>query len=315
MTDPASASKQPKPASGFRRLRRVLLIYVGVPYIALLLLLAIFQRSLLFPATQFDSLPAASVTEYPAQLMRDVEITTADGVKIRGWLFLAESTDLPDSDEPGDRWLVIYFHGNSGHRAHRVPVALEMVRQGCDVLLIDYRGYGDSEGSPSREGLVQDAVATWEYAIDELHCSPDRIVLLGESLGGAVAVELASHCCGNQAMPAGILLTATFASLPDTAARTYPMFPVRWIVRDRFSPRDLIPAVTCPIVQVHGALDELVIPSEAEELFRCAPESSASGIPKRFVLLADVDHHGVPPLELGEALRELLASIELAAGQ
>jgi uncharacterized protein len=305
-----SPSQQPKPSSGFRRLRRLLLICVVLPYVGLVLLLAINQRSLLFPATQVDSLPVTGITGFPQEQLRDVEITTADGLTISGWHFLAETPEESAPSGVGNRRLVIYFHGNAGHRAHRVPEALEFVQEGCDVLLIDYRGYGDSEGSPSREGLVQDAVATWEHAIDELGCTPDRIIVFGESLGGAVAVELACHCCGNNRVPAGMLLTSTFANLPETAARLYPMFPVRWLVRDRFSSRDLITQVTCPIVQLHGESDELVTLKEGQELFEAAPAASASGIPKRFELLENTDHNTVPPAVLGQALRELLNSLD-----
>lgn len=290
-------------------LRRLLLICVVLPYVGLLLLLAVFQRSLLFPATRADSLPAASVAGLPDEQLCDVEIVTADHVLIHGWHLLSR----PPGDRPAgvsERWLVIFFHGNAGHRAHHVPEALECVQQGCDVLLIDYRGYGDSEGSPSREGLVQDAVATWEYAVRELEYASDRIILFGESLGGAVAVELACCCCQEGEPPAGMLLTSTFANLPDTAARLYPVFPVRWIVRDRFSSRDLIPEVTCPIVQVHGALDDLVTLEEAQELFGHAPATSSNGVPKRFVCLDLASHNDVPPSDLGAALTALLESID-----
>lgn len=308
MTTPTTSAEAKPPPSGFRRLRRWLLIFVVLPYIVLLVLLAVMQRLLLFPATQVESLPAASVAGYPPDLMRDVEITTGDDVTIRGWLFL--SSPLDEERPPHNRWLVILFHGNAGHRGGRVPIAREFARRDCDVLLIDYRGYGDSEGSPSRDGLVQDAIATWKYATNELQRPPDRIVLFGESLGGAVAVELAQHCCREGSPPAGLLLSATFANLPETAARLYPAFPVRWLVRDRFSPRDLIPSVTCPIVQVHGRLDELVVLDDAEELFAAAPAASSSGIAKRFVLLEDADHNGVPPNTLGDELGELLDAME-----
>jgi alpha-beta hydrolase superfamily lysophospholipase len=306
---PSLKSRQPK--SGLSRLRRLLLIFVGLPYVAVLVLLGLFQRSLLFPAARAESLPASNIMGHPADRVRDVEITTSDGLTIRGWLFLASDADVA-SAETDDRWLVIYFHGNAGHRGNRVPVAREFVRQGCDVLLIDYRGYGDSEGSPSREGLVLDALATWEYSIRDLNRNADRIVLFGESLGGAVAVELASRCCLEGGAPAGMLLTSTFASLPETAARLYPAFPVYWVVRDRFCSRDLIPHVTCPIVQVHGKLDELVTLDEAKELFEEAPAASAGRIPKRFEVIEHADHNSVPPEALGNALRELLDALDAA---
>jgi pimeloyl-ACP methyl ester carboxylesterase len=155
-----------------------------------------------------------------------------------------------------------------------------------------------------------DAQATWRYATNQLKRSPEHILLFGESLGGAVAVELACQCCVCDAVPAGVLLTATFANLPETAARLYPMFPVRWIVRDRFSSRDLIGSVTCPIVQVHGRLDELVTLDEAEQLFEAAPPASTCGVPKRMVVIDMADHNGVPDHALGQELRALLNDIE-----
>lgn len=300
------APVETKPTAGFKRLARFLFVFAFIPYFVVLILLTVFQRSLLYPATRVDSLPVSSVTQFPQEQLRDVEITTDDGVTIRGWLFLASPIEEGDADALGDRWLVIHFHGNAGHRGTRIPDALEFVQEGCDVLLIDYRGYGDSDGYPSRKGLVTDAVATWDYAVGELKRSPERIILFGESLGGAVAVELGSHCCGNHEQPAGMLLVSTFASLPETAARLYPMFPVWWVVRDRFSSRDIIGSVTCPIIQVHGRLDELVTIEEGQQLFAATPDASSNGVPKHFVQLEVADHDNVPVHELGRALRELM---------
>src|SRR4029077_813737 len=135
-----------------------------------------------------------------------------------GWHFLADGHTVSDQDDskrnlPSRGPLAIFFSGNGGHRGYRVAEASLITKPGADVLLFDYRGYGDNPGEPSEESLAADARAAWRFATNERQVEPRRIFLYGESLGGAVATRLAAEVCTAGVPPAGIILRSTFSRL------------------------------------------------------------------------------------------------------
>jgi fermentation-respiration switch protein FrsA (DUF1100 family) len=191
------------------------------------------------------------------------------------------------------RPFVLYFSGNAGHRAYRHDDVQVLTRAGADVLICDYRGYGDSSGEPSEEGLARDAQAIWQSATTDYEVAPSRIVLFGESLGGGVAIRLASELEKKQSPPRGLILRSTFNSLPDTAAYHFPWLPVRWLLFDRFPSESRIRDVMCPILQFHVCRDSVVPLALGQKLFAAAHNQSASGVAKRFVELLIADHNDV----------------------
>lgn len=135
-----------------------------------------------------------------------VTITTKDKVNIHGWFVKANAN-------PSFCRTIIFFHGNAGNIGSRLPnIEVLVKRLNSNVLIIDYRGYGNSEGTPSENGLKLDAEATLEYALSRDDINPNRIFLFGRSLGGAVAAELAMNK-GNHLK--GVILENTFTSIAD----------------------------------------------------------------------------------------------------
>ena len=295
VTEPAvNAAAHGRPWS--RRLLRALVVYAVTPYVAVLLIFAVGQRWLLYPGDRTGELAAAKVSTTEVRAS-DVVIPATDGVTLHGWHFAA-------TDAVGDRLLVIYFPGNAGNRQDRTHDCREFVRLGFDVLICDYRGYGDNGGSPSERALAGDAREVWSYAVDELRRSPRQIVLFGESLGGAVAVRLAAELSSAGTPPGGLVLNSTFAALPETVAWHYPAFPFQFVLLDRYPSGERIGEVDCPLLQFHGTEDEFVPLTHGRRLFDAAPSESSRGIPKRFVTIAGGTHNAIPVSELAAELIE-----------
>jgi len=182
----------------------------------------------------------------------EVFLTTEDGVRIHAF-------DLPS---PGASRALLFLHGNAGNASHRLPNAAMLQRLGIHVLLLDYRGYGRSEGRPEEAGLYADGRAGLAYLTQKRGFPEQRIVLFGRSLGGAVAVDLAQD-----RELAGLILESTFSSLADAASAGK-------IVRAR-----------APLLFFHGDRDEIIAYDLGRRLFEAAPE------PKAFETLRGAGHN------------------------
>jgi fermentation-respiration switch protein FrsA (DUF1100 family) len=304
--DGTSSSESPCPARAWlRRLLRAVTLYVVIPYVAVTLIFTVLQRKFLYPGTRSGRLVAADVAA-PGAEVTDVALHAANGVVLHGWHFRAVAG--PPAEE---RILVLYFPGNAGNRGDRVQDCLEFVRLGCDVLIFDYRGYGDSGGSPSEALLSVDARRAWMHATREqlLDVPPERIVLFGESIGGAVAVRLAAEFSLAGYPPAGLVLNSTIAALPETVAWHYPWFPFQFLLLDRYPSVERIPYVTCPILQFHGTDDEFIPLEHGQRLFEAAPATSGSRVAKRFVPVGGGTHIGIPVALLREGLLAFLSDL------
>ena len=204
-------------------------------------------------------LPTRSVAHTPADAglpYEEVAIGTADGETLRGWLVRS----------PGARGVVLFLHGNAGDIGDRVPTAALLQRLRVDVLLVDYRGYGHSSGRPSEEGTYRDAEAMWRHLTEARGVAPERIVVHGRSLGGAVAAWLAART-----RPGGVILESTFTSLPDVAARLYPFLPVRRLMRVRYPLLEHLRGLRSPLLVVHSEDDRLVPFDHARAILEAAP--------------------------------------------
>jgi fermentation-respiration switch protein FrsA (DUF1100 family) len=223
---------------------------------ALLLgLLAMEPRMIYFPVREHAAAPA----DYglPSE---DLRLHTEDGVRLHGWW-------IGGLREPAERRLaVLYFHGNAGNISHRLDRSKRLVeRFGLDILLLDYRGYGLSEGRPSEAGLYRDARAA--YAEAERRGFPaGRILLFGESLGCAVAVQLAT-----EKPSAGLVLETPFLSVPALARRYYPIVP-GFLIRTRFDTAKKIGKISAPKLFIQAEDDEIVPESHARRLYELAPQ-------------------------------------------
>ena len=254
----------------------------------------------------------------PRGQVHTVTVRADDQLELRGWHVLADGRSAANRDEcdcelAAGRRLVLYFSGNGANRRYRVPEFGVLTSLGLDVFIFDYRGYGDNSGSPSEEMLAADAQAIWNYATQDRNVQPDRIILYGESLGGAVAVRLAAESCEADTAPAGLILRSTFSSLVDAGSHHFPWLPVRLALVDRFPSIDCIPQVTCPILQIHGARDSIMPITLGRQLFEAAPERSSSGIAKKFVELPRAGHNDVTLVaeaELRASVREFLSRLD-----
>jgi uncharacterized protein len=222
----------------------ILLLIVGLG----VYLVANEKRFIFFPARNYDAAPA----DY-ALRAEPLEISTADRVRLRGWWIRGE----------GKR-VVLYFHGNGGNISHRLERARLLVdAMGLDLFLVDYRGYGQSEGSPDEIGLYADGAAIYEAA-RERGFSPEGIVFFGESLGCAVAIETALTHPGR-----AIVLEAPFLSIPAMARTVYPFLP-QFLVRTRFDNSSKVSRLTLPKLISVPERDEVVPPSQGLRLYELA---------------------------------------------
>jgi fermentation-respiration switch protein FrsA (DUF1100 family) len=259
---------------------------------------------------QADDLSPAGL-QLPADRVHAISLITSDGLALNGWHLLADGHSASaraecDQELARGRPLALFLSGNGANRGYRVPEAGILTRAGADVFLFDYRGYGDNPGEPSEEALASDARAMWRYATGERHVAAGRIVLYGESLGGAVATRLAAELCSEGAPPAGLVLRSTFSTLPDVARYHYPLLPLKLLLAERYDSVARISEVTCPILMLHGQQDTVVPYLLGRKLFAAAPEESTAGIAKQFVDLPHADHNDVLETE-GDLMQDAVS--------
>lgn len=235
-----------------RRVYLALGLFAGV-YLALCLIVFLTQdRLVYFPTRGPSATPAEVGLAFEERWPR-----SADGVRLHSfWI-----------PRPDARGTLLFCHGNGGDIGHRMSSAAVFASLGWSSLYFDYRGYGASEGRPSEEGTYLDAVAAYDELVGPLRIDPRRIVAVGESLGAAVALELA----GRRPVRA-LLLESAFTSLPDVGAIHYPWLPVRLLARHRYANAAKIAGVGLPLFLMHSPDDEIVPFSHAERLFAAARE-------------------------------------------
>ena len=282
-----------------RRMLRAFFIYVCIPYLSIIGIFTCFQRKLIYRATPADNL-ATRELGLSAESVQDIRIDTNDGDTLRGWHFRHRDSDDLVAPNP----LVIYFAGNAGNRSHRIVDTREIASAGFDVLIFDYRGFGDSSGSPTEAKLEADAKRIWTYARDTLRYSEEHIVLFGESLGGAVALSLWSGDSTTHPRPAAVILNSTFASMPEVIKWHYPYSAFQYLVLDRWMSSDRIADVRSPLTLFHGTADEIVPIAQSQIL---AGKSTLA----RLIEIPHATHNNVPFTLLRAELESVHRSIVL----
>lgn len=264
------ATPKRKPEARGRGLRITLLPLLAVAGLAVLVMFSggmdrLIESQVFFPETVLVENPGQRGLDY-----EDVWITASDGVKIHGWLAPAA----------GARELILFFHGNAGNISHRVDNLARLHRINAAVLIIDYRGYGQSWGRISEAGMYLDAEAAYAFAHKRAEAAGQRLVIFGRSLGGVAAVHVAAgRPCH------GLILESTFTNLGDMASAFFPLPGVGRMVSGRMDSLAKVPAVAAPKLFLHGDRDDLVPFKLGRRLFEAAAE------PKEWVTLAGAGHN------------------------
>lgn len=201
----------------------------------------------------------------------EIRLTTSDGVGLNGWFIPAAQP----------RGTVLFLYGNAGNISHRLDSVQMFNRLGYSTLIFDYRGYGNSSGTPTEQGTYRDAEAAWRYLTEQRHVPACRIGLFGESMGGAIAAYLAAR-----EKPAALVIASGFTSVPDLAQHIYPYLPVRWLARIRYDTRAYLRTQAAPVLIAHSPQDEIVPYEHGQALY------AAANPPKQFLELAGGHNDG-----------------------
>jgi len=217
-------------------------------YFLIGLMIFLYQRKILFNVSGKPNKPE----DYGLNTIKELKIQTSDGVDLLAWF------SMPKSNLP----LLVYFHGNSfdiGERAHRIK---RYINNGWGVLLLAWRGYSGNLGKPTEKNLYIDGESAIKWIIDNLNFDYENLIIYGESLGCAVAVEL-----GTRYKFKSIILEAPFTSIPDIALKRYRVYPVKFFVLDKFDNYSKIDKILSPVMIISGKKDEVVPHSHSNKLF------------------------------------------------
>ncbi|MCD4698988.1 MAG: alpha/beta hydrolase [Phycisphaerae bacterium] len=259
-----------KPRRRIRKLFWAIFRIVLFSITGFVIILYFFQsRFVFFPSREIGATP-----DDVALMFEPVEIQTDDGVKITGWF-------VPAKDARGT---ALFFHGNGGNISHRLDSLRIFHSLSLNTLIIDYRGYGLSEGKPSEEGIYLDAQAAWKYLVERRDTAPEKIIIFGRSLGGAVAVHLAG-----KNNPKALIVESTCTSIPEIGSDLYPFLPralLRRLSRYQFNAREGISQAACPVLVVHSRDDDMIPFAHGRAIF------DAAGEPKEFLEITGSHNDG-----------------------
>ena len=239
-------------------------------YGALCLYLFLMQAKLIY----YPNIPSRNLTASPKDIglaYESVSMVTSDGVMIHGWFVPAQQ----------ERGTLLFFHGNAGNISHRLDSIKIFHALGLSTLIIDYRGYGRSLGAISEQGTYLDAEAAWSYLTGTRNIAARQIVVFGRSLGAAIAAYIAA-----EQKPGGLILESAFTSVPDMAARMYPVFPVRLLSKFQYNTEKFLHSVSSPVLIIHSPDDEIIPYENGQKLFNSARE------PKEFLKIQGGHNEG-----------------------
>jgi hypothetical protein len=214
-----------------------------------------------------------------APRIEDCALTAEDGVRLHAWFATPCTREGGEVRDVPALGTLLWLHGNAGNLSYRLDMLAALMTLPARVLLLDYRGYGKSEGQPSEEGLYRDARAAWRYLTSERGVPAGEVVVLGKSLGGAPACQLAT-----EVEPAGLIVQSSFTSVPDMAARLMPLVP-RMLIKTKMDSLSKVRTIACPKLFVHGPRDEVVLYDMGQRLFEAACE------PKEFYAVPNAGHN------------------------
>ena len=254
----------------WRSTRVILMTIVGL--VGLIACFMAFEDKFIYFPSQYPE----GLWEIDNPLVREGEIfpkiedcyfATSDGIRLHGWYCTPHRKANGSSNPIAAEMVLLWFHGNAGNISYRYDmIRAMMLGIPVQVFIIDYRGYGRSEGKPTEQGGYLDARAAWDYLTTERGVPPERVIIFGKSLGGAPAIDLASHV-----EPAGLIVQSSFTSAADMAAAVMPLFP-RVFLHTKMDSVTKILRVHCPKLFIHSRADEVVPFEMGHRLYQVAPE-------------------------------------------
>ncbi|WP_233501509.1 alpha/beta hydrolase [Acaryochloris thomasi] len=268
---------------------------VAIAYILFCLYLFQQQRTIVFdPNRPITTLPNDPTFKLPYE---DITIPVGDQQQMQGWWIPAPTADEAIEAIPNEPtrilsspMVVLMLKGRGGNRSSRSHLArTKGLRQlGFAVLLVDYRGYGDSDGDlPSEANLYQDSQAAWHYLTQVRRILPEQIVIHGESMGGAVAIDLATQ----QPQAAGLIVQSSFTSM-SAAIKQFEwlnLLPIDLLLTQRFDSIAKVRSLQMPVLYLHGTADQIVPAFMSEQLYKATPTQT----PKELLLVPDRTHYRI----------------------
>ena len=236
----------------------LLIIYVGITVIVYF-----FQRKLLYHPFSPQITGKGLIHNFET-----INFKTSDNFELKGWFHLKNS----------NKKTILFLHGNAGNLDNRIDKLNFLGNMDINFLIISWRGYSGNPGNPSETGLYKDALGGIEW-LNKKGISNDRIILYGESLGTAIATEVAQ----NENF-AGIILEAPFTSMVDMGQKIYPIFPVKFLLKDKYESKNKIKNIKSPILVLHGRKDKIVPFYMGEKIFEMANSP-------KFKYFTDLDDH------------------------
>ncbi len=226
------------------------------------------DRMVFFPTREMEAAPADIGLDFA-----DVFIEMGDSEQIHAWYVPARTVDSADNNNNPPS--VLFLHGNGGNISHRLPTIELVAGLGANIMLVDYRGYGRSDGAPSEDNMYSDAEACYHWLRQTRGTPSDQIILFGRSLGGAVAIELAKRVeC------AGLIVESSFTSAQAMGKLMFPYFPIGLLLKHKFASIDKIRDVNCPLLVTHSKEDDMIPFAMGRALYE-----KALG-PKRMVVIS-----------------------------
>jgi len=228
----------------------------AIAYVMAGLGLLLAQQRLVFVPCQ----PIVATPDEYSLPYESVTIPLNSEESIHGWWIPAEAKNAP---------VLLYLHGNGGNISSNLPRVQRYHTVGFSVFLIDYRGYGLSQGRfPSEQRVYEDAETAWRYLVEQREIDPQQLYVFGHSLGGAIALELATR----QPQIPGLVVEGAFTSIRDMAVeeKGYGWLPVNWLLTQRFNSLKKVSSLQTPIFFIHGTDDRVVPAYMSERLYQAA---------------------------------------------
>lgn len=262
-----------------------MLLKILAIYLVILVILAIFQRSLLY----FPSKDMHTPAHHGLSDFEEIELSAADDTKTKLWQNISGDEDR----------IILFFHGNATILPHLTYWFKDLSGKGLGVAGLSYRGYGSSGGKPSEQGFYQDARAAIEH-IKQNH-DINKLVLVGRSLGTGVATKMAEEYDIHS-----VVLISPYTSIADVAQQTYWYFPTKYLVRDKFDSRSRMQNINEPILLIHGAEDKIIPHQHSMILSKIANSSN------KIITYENTGHNNIDEIRLTNDIVDFIYTEENA---